>query len=86
VAGAVSATLLMLVAAATPSEGVTSVGEVAKTLSPVPVLFTLTTFLLASSARAVEAVRPDKVVVPETERFTPFKSAPPSTRCQTLPL
>ena len=47
-----------------PSAGVTSVGLVARTLLPVPVLVTLTTFLLASSAKAVEAVRPDKVVVP----------------------
>jgi hypothetical protein len=46
-----------------PSIGVTSVGDVAKTLLPVPVLVTLTMFLLASSARAVEAVRPDRVAV-----------------------
>lgn len=46
-----------------PNIGVTSVGDVAKTLLPVPVLVTLTMFLLASSARAVEAVRPDKVAV-----------------------
>jgi hypothetical protein len=39
-----------------PKAGVTKVGDVAKTLSPVPVLATLTTFLLASSARAVDAV------------------------------
>ena len=38
VAGAVIATLLTLVAVATPSVGVTSVGLVAKTLLPVPVL------------------------------------------------
>ena len=49
-----------------PSTGVTSVGLVARTLFPVPVLVTLTTFLLASSAKAVEAVRPDSVVVPDT--------------------
>ena len=48
-----------------PKMGVTSVGEVARTLFPVPVLVTLTTFLLASRARAVEAVRPDSVVVPD---------------------
>jgi len=47
-----------------PSAGVTSVGEVARTLLPVPVLVTLTKFLLASSARAVEAVNPLWVVVP----------------------
>jgi len=48
-----------------PKAGVTKVGEVARTLLPVPVLVTLTAFLLASKAKAVEAVRPDKVVVPE---------------------
>jgi hypothetical protein len=37
-AGAVNATLLILVAVATPNTGVTSVGEVANTLTPVPVL------------------------------------------------
>jgi len=52
-----------------PSAGVTSVGEVARTLLPVPVLVTLTTFLLASNAKAVEAVRPDKVVVPLTVKL-----------------
>jgi hypothetical protein len=40
------------------------VGLVARTLLPVPVLVTLTTFLLAFNAKAVEAVKPDKVVVP----------------------
>ncbi len=45
-----------------PSAGVTSVGLVFKTLLPVPVLATLTTFLLASSASAVEAVSPAKLV------------------------
>jgi hypothetical protein len=48
-----------------PKAGVTKVGEVARTLLPVPVLVTLTAFLLASKAKAVEAIRPDKVVVPE---------------------
>jgi hypothetical protein len=45
------------------------VGEADNTLLPVPVLVTLTTFLLASSAKAVEAVRPDRVVVPVTVRL-----------------
>jgi hypothetical protein len=45
------------------------VGDVDSTLLPVPVLATLITFLLASNARAVEAVKPDKVVVPDTTRF-----------------
>ena len=39
VAGAVMATLLILVAAATPSVGVTSVGDVASTMPPDPVTF-----------------------------------------------
>jgi hypothetical protein len=38
VAGAVKATLLILVAEATPKTGVTRVGDVANTLTPVPVL------------------------------------------------
>jgi hypothetical protein len=38
VAGAVKATLLILVAVATPKTGVTRVGDVANTLTPVPVL------------------------------------------------
>ncbi len=48
-----------------PRAGVTKVGDVARTLFPVPVLVTLTTFLLASKARAVEAVNPESVVVPD---------------------
>ncbi len=47
-AGAVTATLLMLVAVATPSTGVTRVGEVARTPEPVPVV------VIASSAVAPE--------------------------------
>ena len=38
VAGAVSVTLLTVVAEATPSTGVTRVGVVARTISPVPVV------------------------------------------------
>jgi hypothetical protein len=53
------------VRAATPTVPV-RVGEADRTLLPVPVLVTLTTFLLPSSAKAVEAVRADKVVVPLT--------------------
>ena len=52
-----------------PKAGVTSIGLVARTLFPVPVFVTLTTFLLASRANAVEAVRPDRVVVPLTDRL-----------------
>jgi len=44
--------------------GVVMVGLVARTLLPVPVLVTLTMFLLASSARAVDAVKFVNVVVP----------------------
>lgn len=46
-----------------PKIGVVSVGDVASTLLPVPVLVTLTTFLLASNANAVDAVSPDNVTV-----------------------
>ena len=60
-----------------PSAGVTSVGLLAKTLLPVPVLVTLTTSLLALSAKAVDAVRPDRVVVPLTVRSV--KKLPPPT-------
>ncbi len=48
-----------------PSAGVTRVGLVFKTLLPVPVLATLTTFLLTSRAKAVEAVSPAKLVTPD---------------------
>jgi hypothetical protein len=49
-----------------PNTGVTNVGLLDNTLLPEPVLVTLTTFLLASKAKAVEAVKPDNVVVPLT--------------------
>ena len=52
------------------------VGEADRTLLPVPVLVTLTTFLLASSAKAVEAVRPDRVVVPLTVRLVKVPEPP----------
>src|SRR6185437_9305028 len=61
VAGAVTVTLLMLVAVATPIVGVVSVGEVASTLLPVPVFVTLTRFLLASVATALDAVNPERL-------------------------
>jgi len=51
-----------------PRIGVTKVGEVASTLLPVPVLVTETMFLLASNAKAVEAVKPDSVAVPDADR------------------
>ena len=72
-----------------PVDSVTSptkIGAVARTLSPVPVFDTLITFLLASKAKAVDAVNPDQVDVPDTDKLTPFKSAPPSTRCHAVPL
>ena len=63
-----------------------SVGEAAKTLLPVPVLVTLTTFLLESSAKAVDAVRPDRVVVPETARLTKEPEPPdPPTLVKSVP-
>jgi hypothetical protein len=51
-----------------PRIGVIKVGEVARTLLPVPVLVTLTICLLASSAKAVDAVRPE-IVIPGTVVF-----------------
>ena len=57
VSGAVNATLLMLVAVATPRVGVTRVGEVAKTRAPVPV--------------APVEVTPSRVTWPVTERVPP---------------
>jgi len=74
VAGAVNATLLMLVAVATPNTGVANVGLVARTLLPVPVFVTLTKFLDASVATALDAVSAEKtgvalnVAVPPTKR------------------
>lgn len=58
-----------------PSAGVTKVGLVANTLLPVPVLVTLTRFLLASVATALDAVKPDKVVVPAILAVVPTYSA-----------
>jgi hypothetical protein len=51
-----------------PRAGVTRVGLVANTLLPVPVLVTETMFLLASNAKAVEAVKPDSVAVLDADR------------------
>lgn len=50
-----------------PRLGVVNVGEVASTLLPVPVLVTLTMFLLASKASAVLAVKPESVAVDEAD-------------------
>jgi hypothetical protein len=49
-----------------PSAGVTRVGDVERTLLPDPVLLTETTFLLASSASAVDALSAVRVGVPAT--------------------
>jgi hypothetical protein len=59
--------LVSVTAEGVPRFGVVSTGDVANTLLPVPVLITLTMFLLASKANAVLAVRPDNVVVEEAE-------------------
>lgn len=61
-----------------PRAGVTRVGEVARTLSPVPVFVTLTTFLLAFSAKAVEAVKADRLAVPPTTKILPVPTFRPT--------
>jgi hypothetical protein len=60
--------LVKTAALGVPRAGVTRVGLVANTLLPVPVLVTETTFLLASNAKAVEAVKPDSVAVLDADR------------------
>jgi hypothetical protein len=50
------------------------VGEVARTLFPDPVLVTLTTFLDASKASAVEAVNADKVRLFANDAFCAVSS------------
>ena len=64
VAGAVKATLLILVAVATPNTGVTRVGDVANTLTPVPVLSVSAVAKLADEGVIKNAVTP--APVPET--------------------
>ena len=65
-----------------PNAGVTSVGEVARTLLPVPVLVTLTRPLLASVATALEAVSEDNtgcavnVATPVTASVPPTEALP----------
>lgn len=54
---------------AEPILGVTRVGEFASTLLPVPVLAIDTSCFDAFVATADEAVRVDKVVVPDTVKF-----------------
>src|SRR6185312_12841280 len=63
--GAVIATLLMLVAVAAPSTGVTSVGVLAKTAAPVPV-----SSVIAAARFALEGV-PRKVATPVARPDTP---------------
>ncbi len=60
------------------------VGEPAKTLLPVPVLVTLTTFLLASSASAVDAVPYARFKLVAIAAVVKFPVDPPSTFCHTL--
>jgi hypothetical protein len=66
VAGAVNATLLILVAVATPKTGVTRVGVLAKTLAPVPVSSVSAAAKLAEDGVAKKvatlAARPDTPV------------------------
>jgi len=64
VAGAVKTTLFMLVAVATPNTGVTRVGDVANTLTPVPVLSVSAVAKLADEGVIKNAVTP--APVPET--------------------
>ena len=75
VVGAVSVTLLMVVAVATPRTGVTKVGEVEKTRVPVPVSSLIAeeterespveeSTLLASLKTNLEAVRAELVMPP----------------------
>jgi hypothetical protein len=61
--------------AGVPRIGVTKVGLVANTLLPVPVLVTLTRFLDASVATALEAVNTAKLVVPAILAVVPTYSA-----------
>jgi hypothetical protein len=68
--------LVSVTAEGVPRLGVVNVGEVARTLLPVPVFVTDTTFLLPSSARAVDAVRADSVDAPPTVRL-PVAPMPP---------
>ena len=88
-AGAVIATLLMLVAVATPSTGVTSVGVVANTMTPVPVSSEITPFSCNDVVAAncdnglvVKASPPPGRVVQTGGTVVP----PLSSACPTVPL
>ena len=63
-----------------------SVGLADKTLLPVPVFVTETTFLLASKANAVDAVSPDSVVVPLTVILVTLAVVTVTLLMVTLPL
>ena len=71
VAGAVNATLLILVAVATPNTGVTSVGVVANTLTPVPVLS------VRANAKLAEDGVPKKVATLAAKPDTPVEIGRP---------
>jgi hypothetical protein len=68
-------TLVIIPLVGVPRIGVTKVGLVANTLLPVPVLVTLTRFLDASVATALDAVNPAKLVVPAILAVVPTYKA-----------
>jgi hypothetical protein len=71
VAGAVKATLLILVAVATPNTGVTRVGDVANTLTPVPVLS------VSADAKLADDGVPKKVATLAAKPETPVEIGRP---------
>jgi hypothetical protein len=71
VAGAVKATLLILVAVATPNTGVTRVGDVANTFTPVPVLS------VSADAKLADEGVPKKVATPVAKPDTPVEIGRP---------
>jgi hypothetical protein len=71
VAGVVKATLLILVAVATPNTGVTRVGDVANTLTPVPVLS------VRADAKLADEGVPKKVATPVAKPDTPVEIGRP---------
>jgi hypothetical protein len=71
VAGAVNATLLILVAVATPNTGVTRVGDVANTLTPVPVLS------VRAAAKLADEGVPKKVATLAAKPETPVEIGSP---------
>jgi hypothetical protein len=71
VAGAVKATLLILVAVATPNTGVTRVGDVANTLTPVPVLS------VSAAAKLADDGVPKKVATLAAKPDTPVEIGKP---------